>query len=652
MAMIQKPPHLNAPIEIWAKYYHGLGLRPVPVKPGKKYPSVKWEQYQHRQPTLAEIERWDWSGGVGIVTNGLVVVDCDKGGERLIDQREKEFPPSWSVRTGSGGLHRHFKALSGQPGRNAVAVLKGDNGAQVDIRGDGGFIIMPPTKHPKTGHPYEWMLPPGAIPLADAPAWIQDHIRDQRETPDSQRVQVDRRIPSGQRDNTLTSLAGTMRRKRMDENAILAALLEENAAKCDPPLPEHEVRKIAHSVARYPPETPQEESDLPAEAPETDIPAFPEVAYQGLAAEIAHTYSECLEAPKEFLYMDALAFLGAPLSRMVRLDSALREEPRLYVIKVGPSWASRKSSSQETIEYQYAPIFQDRVTMCHGAGSAEGLAKRMQSGLPTILFYDEFRSFVDKAGAQHSVLLPMVASLLSRTVYENSTKDRDIQITNAHLSLVGACTTETFTTMFSPQFRNIGFLNRLFVVAGKRTTLKPIPEPVPPEVIKRLQDRTLAQIEKAERDKPALRFTVEAKQRWEEWYRAMPDSPYAARLDTYGLRLLMLFAVTTESWQITRPLVDAVIPLLDYELVVRRELDPIDAENAVARMERLILRHLSKGRMAVSRLQALCNVRHHGTWAFQQALSNLKKQGWVKTAPAGRGYHLWLTDTGVEAAKQ
>jgi hypothetical protein len=59
-------------------------------------------------------------------------------------------------------------------------------------------------------------------------------------------------IPDGQRNSTLTSLAGTMRRRGMTQEAIEAALLAENV-RCDPPLSEQEVRDIARSVGRYPP---------------------------------------------------------------------------------------------------------------------------------------------------------------------------------------------------------------------------------------------------------------------------------------------------------------------------------------------------------------------------------------------------------------
>jgi len=58
------------------------------------------------------------------------------------------------------------------------------------------------------------------------------------------------------RNASLTSLAGTMRRRDMDEVAILAALRETNRTRCLPPLPDAEVEGIARSVARYEPAPP------------------------------------------------------------------------------------------------------------------------------------------------------------------------------------------------------------------------------------------------------------------------------------------------------------------------------------------------------------------------------------------------------------
>lgn len=63
-------------------------------------------------------------------------------------------------------------------------------------------------------------------------------------------------IPESSRNNTLMSLAGSMRAKGMTHQAIEVALLEENRARCRPPLDESEVRQIASNVMRYAPTDP------------------------------------------------------------------------------------------------------------------------------------------------------------------------------------------------------------------------------------------------------------------------------------------------------------------------------------------------------------------------------------------------------------
>lgn len=60
-------------------------------------------------------------------------------------------------------------------------------------------------------------------------------------------------LTEGERNDKLTSLAGSMRRYHASEEAILAALREENENRCRPRLPEEELRTIARSVARYDP---------------------------------------------------------------------------------------------------------------------------------------------------------------------------------------------------------------------------------------------------------------------------------------------------------------------------------------------------------------------------------------------------------------
>lgn len=61
-------------------------------------------------------------------------------------------------------------------------------------------------------------------------------------------------IIEGERNSKLASLAGSMKAKGMSQEAVIAALLQENLVKCSPPLDENEVRQIVKSIFNYKPE--------------------------------------------------------------------------------------------------------------------------------------------------------------------------------------------------------------------------------------------------------------------------------------------------------------------------------------------------------------------------------------------------------------
>src|SRR5438552_5467846 len=228
----------------------------IPLEPQGKRPSVKGERYQSERPTSADARQW-WrkepNANVGIVTgriNKLVVLDVDpaKGGNQTLTDLEQEhgaLPKTVSVRTGGGGQHFYFQH-AGVPIPNCAGKL----GPGLDVRGEGGYVVAPPSIH-LSGKPYEW----GATAFGDAdpaplPLWLLARLSDpeRRRTPATGEQQP---IVKGERNTVLTSLAGSMRRRGMTEAAIQSALLIENAARCKPPLRKEDVQEIAISVARY-----------------------------------------------------------------------------------------------------------------------------------------------------------------------------------------------------------------------------------------------------------------------------------------------------------------------------------------------------------------------------------------------------------------
>ncbi|MDQ3671098.1 MAG: bifunctional DNA primase/polymerase [Actinomycetota bacterium] len=191
--------------------------------------------------------RWP-DANVGIVTgsaSGYVVLDVDApAGLRSLADLEKRHGAirTAQVLTGSGGRHLWFRCPD-DPIRNSAGVI----GEGLDVRGDGGYVVAPPSLH-ESGNVYKWTRELEHV--AACPAWLLEDARERRNGSASPVGEV---IAEGTRDGTLTSLAGTMRRRGMGEAEILGALRITNAERCRPPLPEPDLERIAASVARYAP---------------------------------------------------------------------------------------------------------------------------------------------------------------------------------------------------------------------------------------------------------------------------------------------------------------------------------------------------------------------------------------------------------------
>ncbi|MBN2099873.1 MAG: bifunctional DNA primase/polymerase [Dehalococcoidia bacterium] len=231
----------------WQLHNNGFSVIPSGGGDSGKHPLVVWTEFQHRQPTDSEMHTWQdeyrpslW----GVVTGTIIVFDCDTPAAAAPFEAVGLKP---HVKTPRGGCHFYFKAPT-ENVKTAAGILPG-----LDVRGNGGFVNVCGHNH---AGPYVILKTPSSDTLYDwdqVPAVVLEAMK----APQKPISRSDgSTIPQGQRNDVLTSLAGTMRRRGMEEAAIVAALLETNAAQCAPPLPEEEVRGIAASVVRYPPVPP------------------------------------------------------------------------------------------------------------------------------------------------------------------------------------------------------------------------------------------------------------------------------------------------------------------------------------------------------------------------------------------------------------
>ncbi|MDG7041502.1 MAG: bifunctional DNA primase/polymerase [Nitrososphaerota archaeon] len=231
---------------------HTLGFTVIPSGGGDthKVPLVIWQPYQDRRPSDEQIQAWEadlkpklW----GIVTgakSGVVVLDADTA-----EQKASLEPILGSpfVITPRGGAHWYFKH-PGHTVKTKAAVLTG-----VDIRADGGFVNIVGNRPDGNYEIHTLPTPNSLLPWLSLPEEIRALVNGSK--PKVGHAIESTVIPEGQRNATLTSLAGKMRRDGFTQSAIEAALLDINQKQCQPPLTDEEVGGIAASVSRYPPNT-------------------------------------------------------------------------------------------------------------------------------------------------------------------------------------------------------------------------------------------------------------------------------------------------------------------------------------------------------------------------------------------------------------
>lgn len=138
--------------------YMDMGFSIIPIIPGQKKPLIKWESFQKQKASKTQIISW-WSqtpdANIGIVTgeiSDLFVVDIDsEEGHANLLQYGFDSIITPTVKTPRGGQHLYFKYPKGTNLTIGAGKIAG-----TDYRGNGGYIVAPPSKN-GTGKGYEWI---------------------------------------------------------------------------------------------------------------------------------------------------------------------------------------------------------------------------------------------------------------------------------------------------------------------------------------------------------------------------------------------------------------------------------------------------------------------------------------------------------------
>jgi hypothetical protein len=230
------------------------GLAVFPCWPNKKTPVCR-HGLKEATTDAAIIEAW-WNAypiaNVAVATgrvSGAFVVDVDvKGGRdgeadlRALEAAHGKLPPTIEAVTPTKGRHVWFR-MPEHPVPNSVGMLA----PGLDIRGDGGYVLVPPSQI--NGARYEWSVD-SAGEFAYAPDWLfakADIAHLDMRRPDEHWQRICRGVGAGARNASCASIAGMLLRRGVDPETTLELRLGWNL-RCNPPQDEQDIVRTVESV--------------------------------------------------------------------------------------------------------------------------------------------------------------------------------------------------------------------------------------------------------------------------------------------------------------------------------------------------------------------------------------------------------------------
>jgi hypothetical protein len=277
-----------------------------------KKPAVAWKTYQDRQPTEEELHSWfdkPKYNGIGLATGKIsrvVVVDVEANAtsEDLIG-----INSAFVVSTISGGKHFYYK----WPGHNIGNAAKIE-GRPVDFRGDGGYVVLPPSGC--NDRQYKWEQTASDLMfLNDFPKELENKLKTKVYT-ETRTILTNDKFPVlegiGQRNETAKSVAGRIYQAVPSKhwNTIGWMAFQKWNDKNSQPLEEAELLSVWQSIGRYPQPDKQKYSVLQGNNVMQEFNKLQEIYKKGLSSGLDWLDNYFTFIPQQLYLLSAPTFQG------------------------------------------------------------------------------------------------------------------------------------------------------------------------------------------------------------------------------------------------------------------------------------------------------------------------------------------------------
>jgi len=467
------------------------GMKVFPLQPGKKEPYARSKGFKDASDDVMTVTQW-WEqepdSNIGVATGGffwVLDIDIKSGGIESLDKllaehQDGEQLYTFTVKSGGGGYHYYFyyekDATTGQP-KYTVPRSVGKIAPGIDVIAEGSYIIG---AFSVTTNRY--------LPLTDlqdmdtAPDWLLElAINAGTEQLLEDVTDDDGKIPAGMRNESLTTLAGGMRRIGHSSDQLYKMLKLYNEESCVPPLSDREVKRIATSMSKYEPDhnrTKTKTMDMEAlDALDTiEKRSYTSDFPPGFMSDWIELLEELSDTPTEFIEIVGLAALGA-CSPHVHFPTSFSKKgihTNIYGLIVAKSGKFRKSTAIDFLRDMLDDVLPELEIPAKATPEALIEQIAMRNGKGAIQMHDEWTQQIieiQKKGYQEGIagiwmqMFDKRKLIQQRHSKRNSDGEQKVdadRVVDPHFNMLGACTGTIFNALNSEHIES-GLLNRFLI---------------------------------------------------------------------------------------------------------------------------------------------------------------------------------------------
>lgn len=422
---------------------------------------------------VIRINEKNYLSNVAIKTgNGLIVLDFDsEESYQLFIQGYPQYKKTLTSKTGKG---YHLYCYAKEKIGNKVRFLK-----DVDIRGDGGYVIAPGSNH-TSGKDYFWVNP--EEDLLEFPYEILNDVKKQK---DNTETNLRTQVAEGGRNDFVFKETLKILELNVSNELITQLVTQLNLQNCNPPLDDSELETIINSAKNL---TSKKQLE----------PEFSDNLMFGILGKLVNKISPETEAPPVAVYTQLITILGCYFGRVASSEvSGDKHYSNLMTLIVGDSALARKGTSLGVAVAILENVIPDFIkgNIKSGATSAEGIIyhnrdpiyemKQKKGKMENVcidagitdkrcmIIETEFGSVLISMKREGNKLSTTIRDAYDSKNLSTLSKNNSVKSTNPHISLIAHITVEELRYLLNSVDVFNGFGNRFLITYIKSDKILP-----------------------------------------------------------------------------------------------------------------------------------------------------------------------------------